>query len=276
MRSIFNIISKAHEDILHKSVHCIPKKALGQNFLKEKDIAKKIVSYLDNVEGMTIIEIGAGAGALTHFLQEKENSLYIIEKDPYWAGVHSKSVPVVCMDALFFAWEKIHSNRGCRYCLIGNLPYNIASSLIWDIVSQADVPAVFMVQKEVGERLCAKEGTKLYGALSVWVQSFVKVKKECIVPPTAFFPRPKIDSMVLSFTPFAQEKRELVPKELKLILEIIFQQRRKQLQGVLKKYYKGVESVFEECGFLPKIRGEALSVKDIHMLTKALYKKINI
>ncbi|MBQ4133704.1 MAG: ribosomal RNA small subunit methyltransferase A, partial [Desulfovibrionaceae bacterium] len=218
------------------------KRSLGQNFLKNPDISRRIVQGLAVSPADHILEIGPGAGALSQVLAEKNPArLVLLEKDRYWAARHAewarrhafRYCPVL-MDALDFVWEKLDKS----WKIVGNLPYNVASPLIWDIVSRASFSlAVFMVQKEVGQRLSASPACKEYGGLSVWVQSFCRVERLFIVPPGAFDPPPKVDSAVMRFTPL-NRPMFCAPHKLSLLLKACFQQRRKQMRNILKSHWK--------------------------------------
>ncbi len=216
------------------------KKSLGQHFLKDKNIAQNIVRLLDLSPQDRVIEIGPGPGALTNILQNTElNKLLLIEKDNHWAFERQKTAgsntQAVLMDALTMPWQNITLDN--RWKIISNLPYNVASPLMWDIFERATglILAVFMVQKEVGLRLVAKPNTKDYGALSVWTQSFVKPSWGFSVGPRAFSPPPKVDSAVLSFMPVAMHARPKNPETLARLIKMCFQNRRKQLGTIFKQ-----------------------------------------
>ncbi len=217
------------------------RKSLGQNFLTDRNIARKIVQALEIEPEDRVLEIGPGPGALTGIISEyKPKQLVLVEKDAHWARERRMAPPesgpphVVIADALTLTWERF----AAPWKFIGNLPYNVASPLMWDIFSRAPglARAVFMIQKEVGQRLTAKPGTSAYGALSAWTQSFVRPRLEFIVPPQVFVPRPKVDSAVLSFTPVPAREAP-APEQRPALADCLhrcFQQRRKQLGTILK------------------------------------------
>lgn len=259
------------------------KKSLGQNFLQDKNIARKIVEALQIARQDEVIEIGPGPGMLTRFiLEERPASLTLLEKDndmsrvwneAFADGRSEQGVParVLNMDALRFDWASLSN----PVKIIGNLPYNVASPLMWDIVRLAPGlrRAVFMVQKEVGERLCAVPSTGAYGALSVWVQSFARPRFEFTVPPQVFRPRPKVHSAVISFEPLPLEERVKRPEVLSFLLKMFFQQRRKQMGGILKSHGYSPE-LLEEQGISPCDRPESLFVDQFKALSdKFLIKK---
>lgn len=222
------------------SIHPRAKKSLGQNFLKDGNIARKIVDALAISQDDYVVEIGPGPGALTDIIAHRApRRLVLVEKDEYWADERrgtvlpsGEKVEVLCADALAVRWEDFPAPWKC----IGNLPYNVASPLMWDIFSRGAglARAVFMIQKEVGQRIAAEPGTKAYGALSVWARTFVRPKIEFIVPPQVFVPRPKVDSAVLSFEPRSDVPEEKEREALSTMLHLCFQQRRKQLGTILK------------------------------------------
>ncbi len=215
------------------------KKSLGQHFLKDKNISQNIVRLLEISAHDKVIEIGPGPGALTNILEQSElQKLILIEKDYHWANERQKNAgpntQTVLMDALSMAWQNITVENSWK--IISNLPYNVASPLMWDIFSRASGlrRAVFMVQKEVGLRLIAKPNTKDYGALSVWTQSFVKPVWGFSVGPRAFSPPPKVDSAVLSFIPHEIYAKN--PTHLSSLIKMCFQNRRKQLGTIFKQH----------------------------------------
>lgn len=251
-----------------------PKRSLGQNFLTDANIARKIVDALDIRPGDNVLEIGPGRGALTrHILDRQPGRFRVLEKDDELAdrlAAEHPEVEIVRGDALRHPWEELAAAE--QWKVVGNLPYNIASPLIWDLVSRGSFArAVFMVQLEAGQRLAAKSGGRDYGALSVWVQSHARVELLFKVPPQVFFPRPKVNSAVLRF--FLQEPRPL-PDEaaaLSTTLKLCFQQRRKQLGSILKS--KGIPMYAElisRLGIDPAARPETLEPERFQALAKIL------
>ena len=261
------------------------KKSLGQNFLQDPNICRRIVDALKISPEDRVIEIGPGPGALTHHIHAQNPAWFsVLEKDYHWANAHMKHPPageprlnVVLTDALLFPWHGLTdkasgiqsdgSPRGWK--IIGNLPYNVASPLMWDILSRATglTRAVFMIQKEVGDRIIASPGTKQYGALSVWLQSFSKPRREFVVPPHVFKPRPKVDSAVLSFEPRIKQSSCFDAQALSWLLKVCFQQRRKQMQKILKGYLGDfLDIAFERAEVERTIRPEGLSPEQFQVL----------
>jgi len=269
------------------------KKFLGQNFLQDGNIARKIVDMLAIVPEDRVLEIGPGSGALSGIIQEHGPArLVLVEKDRYWArermregravgepvriceGERKQTFAVILADALNMPWERF----SMAWKFIGNLPYNVASPLMWDIFSRTPglTRAVFMIQKEVGQRIIASPGMPAYGALSVWVQSHMRAKLEFTVPPQVFRPRPKVDSAVLSFEPLGGTSRvvgdraNFVPEALARTLKLCFQMRRKQLGTILR--VNGADpGILEPLGIEARARPENLAPAEFHTLAGALF-----
>lgn len=222
----------------NRSFHA-PKRSLGQNFLSDLNICRRIVDALDLQAGDPVLEIGPGRGALTQILAGHQGLVTALEKDrelALWLSREYPSVHVILGDGLSFCWEGTAALPGLS--LIGNLPYNVASPMIWEIVSRCRLwkGMVFMVQKEVALRLTANPGSRAYGALSAWVLNFVVPRYMFTVPPHVFRPRPKVDSAVVRFDPHPAPAWSEA-RALSRILKVLFQQRRKQLGTILKPWW---------------------------------------
>ena len=249
------------------------KKSLGQHFLKNPDISRRIVDLLQIGKRDQVLEIGPGPGALTGLIYRLQPArLLLLEKDDHWAAIHGHAVSdctnasVRCMDALTFAWESLEG----PWKIIGNLPYNIASPLIWDCVSRIPqlILAVFMTQKEVAERLAAPPGNHAYGALSVWVQSFAKVEWGFEVGPGNFSPSPKVTSAVVRISALPRERHPQNPNALARMIKLCFQQRRKQLQAILRRHgIADAATLLKELEIDPAARPETLDCAKFHALT---------
>jgi 16S rRNA (adenine1518-N6/adenine1519-N6)-dimethyltransferase len=252
-----------------------PKKSLGQNFLIDKNIAQKIVRQLSLRPDETVLEIGPGQGALTRFIYGQTEDIIALEKDLYLALDLKKKWPELSLintDALLFPWAKLKKIKQLK--IIGNLPYNVASPLMWDLFSQLTTfkRAVFMVQKEVGLRLVARPKNKVYGALSVWVQNFVQPKILFFVSPNVFYPRPKVDSAVLCFEPGKLLPDSDHAQKLARIVRLLFGKRRKQLGRILRTYWnERINFWFKEQGVSPKARPEDLSPDQFRSLAQVIF-----
>jgi len=250
------------------------KRSLGQNFLVDANISRKIVDALDIKPGDNVLEIGPGRGALTRHVVERQPGRYVVlEMDEALAdelGRQHPSIEVVRGDALAFVWGSLVLAEGWK--IVGNLPYNIASPLIWEIVSRSEFSrAVFMVQLEVGQRLCAKSGKRDYGALSVFVQSFAQGDILFKVPPQVFRPQPKVHSAVLRFFLHPQRPTPEEAARLASTLRMCFQQRRKQMSTILKsKLILDSARLVTELGIDGKQRPETLEPERFRALAKLL------
>lgn len=253
------------------------KKRLGQHFLVDGNITRRIVQALEPGPEDRVLEIGPGQGALTtHLVEAGLGWLCALERDPelpWMLKARWPSLEIVHADALRFVWEKLPV--GCK--IVGNLPYNIASPLLWEIVSRCGTMdrAVVMVQKEVGQRLTATPGGKEYGSLSVWVQSFAQPKALFTVGPQVFRPRPKVDSMVLALRPLPTEERPREPEALNRLLRLCFQNRRKQLGSTLRSWReRGLGDFLESLAIAPSERPERLTPKQFQALASWCFGQI--
>ncbi|MFH1913981.1 MAG: 16S rRNA (adenine(1518)-N(6)/adenine(1519)-N(6))-dimethyltransferase RsmA [Pseudomonadota bacterium] len=254
------------------------KKSLSQNFLIDGNVSRRIVESITPGPGDTIIEIGPGQGALTGLLaQSGASRLMAIELDDALADRLADLYPrieVIRADALDFSWESL--DAGGPYKIIGNLPYNVASKLIWDIVSKTQTMerAVFMVQHEVALRLTAEPGCKAYGGLTAWVRNFADTRYLFKVPPTVFRPKPKVDSAVVAFMPRPTGERPASPEALARLVKMLFQMRRKQLSTILKPLWtQEIASWFEQQSISPSARPETLTPGQFRELSTLVREK---
>lgn len=222
-----------------------------------------------------IIEIGGGKGALTNILAGQDLDLLVFEKDLLLAqGVKAiyPEVFVVGADCMEMDWVRVN-----RYLdqakIIGCLPYNIASPFLWGLVLQCRVFArmVFTVQKEVALRIVACPGSKIYGALSIWIQTLVAPYYEFGIGPNAFRPRPKVDSAVISFSPreLAFDTKRI--ENFRSLLRLCFQSRRKQLRKILKSFMASdIDHFLWAKGIEPYCRPEQLTPQQFLDLSDTL------
>ena len=250
------------------------KKSLGQNFLINKTILKKI-SSLKDFKNQEVVEVGPGKGYLTKFLiKKKPSKLILIEKDRELETVltnliKNKSIKIklIIEDALKVSINKLSKDK---VVLIGNLPYNIATTLIlnWLKYIHSFKSIVVMVQKEVASRLSAKEKTKHYGRTSVLVQVVADVKIKFDVAPENFFPKPKVHSSVIEIIP--KEKIEFDYKKLDKLLKLSFMHKRKTLKNNLSKISSNIEEKIFKCGINPALRPEEISPNQFIKLSEEL------
>mgnify|MGYP001411362594 FL=1 len=220
------------------------KKSLGQNFLIDKNIIKKIVNLV-GVNNKNIIEIGPGKGALTNeILRRKPKSLSIIEKDKNLANnlkisyKKSKNVKVYEEDILKFNIEKIVYEDSI---IFGNLPYNISSQILVKLLKFKFWPPKFnnlilMFQKELGDKIIGKFNTNGYGRLSILSNYKLKLLKKFFISPNCFFPRPKVTSVVLHLKPIVNKSFKIKNiKNLEEVTNIMFSNKRKMIKKNIKK-----------------------------------------
>jgi len=212
-----------------------PRKRFGQNFLIDDQVINQIISTIAPKSDDNIIEIGPGKGALTLPLSEYLNHLNVIEIDHDLVSIlsaqNNKKITIHTADALTFDFNLFSK----KIRIVGNLPYNISSPLLFHLLSYREniIDMTFMLQKEVVERIVAPPGTKTYGRLSVVIQAFFDTELMFIVPKESFEPQPKIESAILYLktksTPLVQNL-----KPLEEIVKLAFSQRRKTLKNCLK------------------------------------------
>lgn len=262
--------------VMDEAVPARPKRSLGQNFLVDPNMSAKIVATLAIEPGDTVIEIGPGRGALSGFIVEAGPGAYLaVEKDRDLAAALRRTHPEAAMvnaDALRQDWSRV-DRLGAPVRLIGNLPYNIASPLLWELCSTAGqfVRGIFMVQHEVARRLAAGPDCREYGALSAWIGNFARVTYCFKVPPTVFRPRPKVDSAVVAVTPLPAQERPEDPVILARVIKLLFAARRKQLRGILKHWWDdALEAFFTASGISPQDRPENMTPKAFCELSKLL------
>lgn len=252
------------------------KRRLGQHFLTDPRILQRIADALGATDADTVLEIGPGPGGLTEVLAARAGRLVAIEKDADLVPSLRVRVPdatVVEADALEADW---HALAGPEWLVAGNIPYNITSPLI-DKALAPPRPAriVFLVQREVADRVGAAPGGEAYGALSVGVQAVARAERLFIVPAGAFHPRPKVDSAVLRLTPLAEPivaNGEVEP--FRRLVVGLFGFRRKQLGRGLRELTgwdaERVEAALALAGIDPSARPETVSPAAFAALLRAL------
>lgn len=210
-----------------------PVKALGQNFLNDKNIIKKIVASLDAQDNENVLEIGPGMGALTGELLEQNINYLGVEIDERAYEYLKNEFESITLANLDFLKYEIKFED---YKIIGNLPYYITSSILFKIFELENKPSkcIFMVQKEVAERIAAKPGTKDNGILAILTDFVGEAKKLFDVSPNCFYPRPRVWSSIIEIN---FSKKYLVDfKEFAKFVKTAFNQRRKRLSNSLKSY----------------------------------------
>ena len=244
-----------------------PRKRFGQNFLQKQEVIEYILHAIAPQADDLMVEIGPGFGALTHPLAKALKQLHVIELDrdivktlrEKYDGHANGNVVIHEGDALKFDFASL----GLNLRVVGNLPYNISTPLLFHLAEQIgcvrDIHA--MLQKEVVERMVAAPGSAAYGRLSVALQYRFEMEKVLDVGPDAFFPRPKVESAVIRMLPRAA--RELTALDESLFARIVttaFSQRRKTLRNTLRNILEFAD--YEVLGIDPSARAETLAVGD--------------
>ncbi len=250
-----------------------PSRALGQNFVVDANTVRRIARLAGFERGQRVVEIGAGLGALTVALAEAEARVTAVEIDERLiplleAQVEGHDVRVVHADALSLDWSGLlghHDDTGSPWAVVANLPYNVAVPVIVRVLEEA--PAVssmlVMVQREVGERLAAAPGTKVYGAVSVKVAYHAVTTVVGRVPPAVFLPRPRVESVLVRIVrrpSVAVDPAVVSADRLFTVVRAGFAHRRKMLRGALNEVID--PAAFAAAGVDPEARAEQLSVED--------------
>lgn len=244
-----------------------PRKRFGQNFLKDEAILDAIISLINPKEEEQIIEIGPGQGALTKRLKGKISAIEIDRDLIAFLKISLPHVQIIEADALSFDF----SSLGHKFRLVGNLPYNISTPLLFHFSTFIDqvIDQHFMLQKEVVERMVASPSSKAYGRLSVMLQWRYDMEMLLEVPPDAFYPAPKVNSAIVKMIP---KKNPLAcdEKALSQTVATAFMKRRKTIKNALSPLLNDED--FEALGMDQKLRPEDLSVKDFVSLASRLSK----
>jgi 16S rRNA (adenine1518-N6/adenine1519-N6)-dimethyltransferase len=256
------------------------KKHLGQNFLHDNSVIAKIVQAVNPQPGDHIVEIGPGQGALTFPLLQQHGTLTAIEFDrdlhaPLQAAARAhgtlRLIEGDVLDVDFTALAIELAGAGGQVRLVGNLPYNLSSPILFHALDHAAAvrDMHFMLQKEVVERMAAGPGTKVYGRLTVMLQAYCTVTPLFIVPPGAFRPAPKVESAVVRLVPKARDAIEVADHRVFAnVVRAAFGQRRKTLRNALNGVADG--SAIEAAGLRPEARAEQVEVPGFVRLANLL------
>ncbi len=248
---------------------------MGQHFLKDKNIAQRIVDSLVLSKGVNhVVEIGPGTGVLTQYLvANPEIDLKVVEIDRESVAYLSEHYPqlqnrILSRDFLELDLEK---EFAARLIIIGNFPYNISSQIFFKVLDHRNqvCQVVCMIQKEVADRIAEKEGSKTYGILSVLLQTFYDIEYLFKVPPGVFFPPPKVMSAVIRLVRNQRERLDCDEVLYKKVVKQAFQNRRKTLRNALKSL--NLSPSIYKLDIMDK-RAEQLSVEQFIFLTKEIEK----
>lgn len=266
------------------------KKHLGQNFLHDRSVIDKIIQAVNPKPGDRLVEIGPGQGALTFPLLERHGELTVIEYDrdlitPLTDAARQYGrLEIIHRDVLQVDFTALaagldsdgnptgsSADAGRPIRLVGNLPYNLSSPILFHALDHAAAitDMVFMLQKEVVDRMAAGPGSKVYGRLSVMLQAYCTVSPLFIVPPGAFRPVPKVDSAVVRLVPRPATAIEVIDRRLFAnLVRDAFGQRRKTLRNALSRICDA--AAMEAAGISPHARAEQVAVSDFVHLANTL------
>lgn len=255
------------------------KKALGQHFLKDLEIAKRIAGVIapeqlpedaKKWEELPVVEVGPGMGVLSQFLMQQKREVKAVELDGESVEFLEKVYPNLTVVQGDFLKTDLSTLFTGEFVLIGNYPYNISSQIFFKVLeNKGKIPVVAgMLQKEVAQRICSKPGTKIYGILSVLLQAWYDCEYLFDVGPQVFSPPPKVNSGVIRLIRNGRETLGCDEKLFKTIVKTSFGQRRKTLRNSLGGLIPNDNPVLKE-QIMGK-RPEQLSVEDFIQLTKAI------
>lgn len=254
------------------------KKALGQHFLNDLNIAKRIADTIETPElpatakqwgGIPVLEIGPGMGVLSQFLMKSGREVKAVELDSESVGFLKGSLPDLKVIEGDFLKMNLSEILPGEFALIGNYPYNISSQIFFKVLEYKEkIPVVAgMLQKEVAERICSRPGSKVYGILSVLLQAWYDCEYLFNVPPGVFSPPPKVMSGVLRLTRNSRTSLGCDEKLFKTVVKTAFGQRRKTLRNSLASLIPADSPIMADS--LMTLRPERLGVEDFIRLTLA-------
>lgn len=242
------------------------KKSLGQHFLKDENICRKIIAALQVYPFTQLLEVGPGGGALTKYLLEIPTiDFKAVELDEEKVSYLSRTYPAIAPKLINKSFLDMDPPFNGSFTVVGNFPYNISSQILFKVLDWRDQVegVVGMFQKEVAQRVAAKEGNKVYGVISVLIQAFFNVTYLFDVNEQSFNPPPKVKSGVLRLLPRQDKVPMRSEKDFFLLVKTAFNQRRKTLRNALKPLFDPValqDEVFNK-------RAEQLSVTELAALT---------
>jgi len=257
------------------------KKSLGQNFLLDLNLTRKIARAAGPLEGTTVVEIGPGPGGLTRaLLLEGATRVIAIERDERClaalqdiGAAYPGQLEIIAADARAVDYRALSLAAPAR--IVANLPYSVGTALLIDWLKTEPWPPwfdrlVLMFQREVAERIVAKPRTKDYGRLAVLAQWRTATRIVLTLPPDAFTPKPKVASAVVEFAPRTVLEPECNVRQLEKVTAAAFGQRRKMLRASLRQITPDAEALLEGLGLDPKARAEELQIGDFCRIANAL------
>ena len=259
-----------------------PKKSLGQNFLNDQNIIKKIIDIGDISENDNILEIGPGTGNLTNeIIKKKPRKILVIEKDKNLSSNlfnrFKDKIEIFNEDILKFDSKKLPKEK---LIIFGNLPYNISSQILvkWiisDKLFNSSFKLIFMFQKEVADRIISRTNDKNFGRLSVISNWRFNITKHFDISKSCFFPIPKVESTLLSFEPKKKFIKFDNSKNLEFITRVFFSNKRKMINKAYKNVFKDNKDIAKSLNLNLNERPAKLTCEDYYNLTKSFEKLKN-
>ncbi|MDY6861793.1 MAG: 16S rRNA (adenine(1518)-N(6)/adenine(1519)-N(6))-dimethyltransferase RsmA [Thermodesulfobacteriota bacterium] len=265
----------------------IPFKGKGQNFLINPGSLNKIIELSELCSDDVILEIGSGIGNLTRLILPRVKKLYAVEKDKKLIHILTeelkefKNVIIMNEDILKHRFSHFIQDEGVKIKVIGNLPYNISTPLLFNLIKERRLvsSAVLMFQREFGQRIIADCGSKDYGILSVFCQTFFNIQRGHIINPSSFYPSPKVESIIIKLIPKGHIKiKPELEKNFKILVRAAFGKRRKKLKNALLYSALSItEDIlaigFKRTGISLDRRPQTLTADEFCKLTEALFTK---
>ncbi|HPY57127.1 MAG TPA: 16S rRNA (adenine(1518)-N(6)/adenine(1519)-N(6))-dimethyltransferase RsmA [Sedimentibacter sp.] len=263
-------------------------KSLGQNFLIDGNIIKRIVEIAGLDEKSGVLEIGPGFGTLTQLLCKKANKVIAIEVDKSLIEVHKGTLDYPNLKIIYDDFLKVDVNKlieeefkGLDVKIVANLPYYITTPIIMKILEEKYKVSkiVVMVQKEMAQRLNSKPGTKNYGAITLAVQYRADTNIAMIVPNSVFMPKPKVDSAVIEFKILPKPRIDVCDEKMLFkVIKASFAQRRKTILNGLSNSLNFSKDIINEslvsAGMNPGIRGEKLTLDEFGRISDEISKRV--
>ena len=254
------------------------KKRLGQHFLTDLSIARDIADTVDVCPGIPVLEVGPGMGVLTQFLLKKERPVKVVEIDEESVSYLCRNLPELGEENIIpDDFLKMHLDRlfgGEPFMLIGNYPYNISSQIFFKMLDYKEhIPYCSgMIQKEVGERLAAKPGSKAYGILSILIQLWYDVEYLFTVHENVFSPPPKVKSAVVLMRRNGRQELECNEELLKKIVKSTFNQRRKKMRNSIQQIVGKDSPLLQDP--IMDMRPEQISIEEFIELTTKVEREL--
>jgi len=249
-----------------------PKKNLGQHFLTDLSIAKRIADTVDACPDIPVLEVGPGMGVMTQYLVEKPRPLRVVEIDRESVDYLNENFPRLRDNIIgddFLRMDLRTLFDGGQFVLTGNYPYDISSQIFFKMLDNRDlIPCCTgMIQREVALRMASKPGNKQYGILSVLIQAWYDVEYLFTVEPDVFNPPPKVQSAVIRMTRNKVQKLDCNEQLFKQVVKTTFNQRRKMLRVSLKQMLPADAAIFTEHADMLTMRPEQLTIEQFVELT---------